>query len=240
MPAFEQVEVAIGVRLEPGAKTGEVNTATVSGGGAAGTSRATHEIEVNGPERFGIENYTLVPENMGGSVDTQAGSHPFQVTSVVTANSTTPSGLHEGDPRTVGLAKDYVGELPAGFVGNPTPFEQCTDAQFVTQSQPRNEGGGEQLTTECPASSAIGVALVRYAGPTPGLNESVAQPIFNMVPLPGEPARFAFLVDGDVPVFLNASVRTGSDYGVTLSSHDIIQLVWSVGLQADVLGGPRQ
>ncbi len=234
LSAYEQIEVQIEVLVEPAAKTGEVNTATVSGGGAAGARTVTHTIEVNGSERFGIESYTLVPENVGGSVDTQAGSHPFQVTSVVNANSA-PGVFEEGGqtggaarlrPRTVALAKDYIARLPAGLVGNPTPFAQCTDAQFDTV---------QNGFTSCPAASAVGVALLRYSGPS--ANEAYRAPIFNMTPLPGEPARFGFHA-GPVPVFLNASVRTGSDYGVTLSAHNIIQLVWLESVKLTFWGVP--
>jgi hypothetical protein len=234
VPAYEQIEVLIAVHIEPSAKTGEVNTATVSGGGAAGARTATHTIEVNGSERFGTESYTIVPENMGGSVDTQAGSHPFQVTTVVNANSA-PSLLAGGvqfggaaasTPRTVALAKDNISQLPAGLVGNPTPFAQCTDAQFNTV---------QNGFTSCPAASAIGVALLRYS--SPDLNEAFRTPIFNMTPLPGEPARFGFH-SGPVPVFLNASVRTGSDYGVTISSHNLIQLVWLESAKLTFWGVP--
>ena len=63
-------------------------------------------------------------------------------------------------------------------------------------------------------------------------------PIFNMVPLPGEPARFGFESSGVAPVFLNASVRTGSDYGVTISSHDIIQIDWLLSVKLTFWGVP--
>jgi hypothetical protein len=242
--AYEQIEILISVHVEPGAKSGEksgeVNVATVSGGGAAGTRTATHEIEIDSSpsERFGIENYTVVPENVGGTVDTQAGSHPFQLTSVITANSAPPSTDQQsiGRARTVALVKDNVVELPAGMVGNPTPFEQCTDAQFGTVHL---EARQIYDVNECPASSAIGVVLVRYSGNGLVDDTSESAPIFNMVPLPGEPARFAFRVGaGLIPVFLDTSVRTGSDYGVTISSHNIIQVSWLLSVKLTFWGVP--
>jgi hypothetical protein len=244
VPAFEQVEVLIPVVVE-GATSGEVNTATVSGGGA-GLRIATHEIEVNGSERFGIEDYSMLPESPGGSVDTQAGSHPFQLTTVLTANSAPPLSASEaaivsevGLPRSVGLPRDYVGELPAGLVGNPTPFEQCTDAQFASnESVATRTKRGEAIINGCPASSAVGVALVRFAGPAGVGNLAETVPIFNMVPLKGEPARFAFKAAGIVPVFLDASVRTGSDYGVTISSHEIVQTSWLLSSKLTFWGVP--
>jgi hypothetical protein len=240
IPAYQENEVLIAVRVEPGAHTGEVNTATVSGGGTLGVRTATHPIEVNGTEKFGIENYTVFPENFGGSVATQAGSHPYQVTSVVTANSTYNLShaflpADDGKPRTVGLVKDYVGELPAGLVGNPTPFAQCTDAQFAT-APPNHEA--TKAFNECPADSAVGVVLLRYVGNSTTGNLSANAPIFNMVTGPGEPARFAFKVQGLVPVYINAGVRSGSDYGVTLASHDIIQLTWLMGFKLTFWGVP--
>ncbi len=237
VPPFGQIEVLIGVRLEA-ATAGEVNSATVTGGGAAGSPTATHRIEVNGTERFGIESYTLTPENLGGSIDTRAGSHPFQLTNLITADSTYPcpetNRFCEGRPRTVALAKDDVVQLPAGLVGNPTPFVQCTDAQF-------NEGELDpqgQNINRCPASSAVGVALLRIAGNGGVSDEADTVPIFNLVPLPGEPVRFGFVADGLVPVYLNASVRTGSDYGVTISSHNIIQADWLLSSKLTFWGVP--
>jgi hypothetical protein len=241
LPSYEQIELLISVIVEHAPSPGEVNTATVSGGGASGVRTATHAIEVNGSERFGTETYSLAPEQFGGSLDTQAGSHPFQLTNVLVANtkynSTNPQAL--GHPRTVALAKDYVGELPAGLVGNPTPFAECTDAQFATTFEV--QARGEEFASvfnECPASSAVGVALVHYDGIGFAGDKTVKTPIFNMVPLRGEPARFGFFARGIVPAFLNASVRTGGDYGVTVSSHSIIQAAWVPSVKLTFWGVP--
>jgi uncharacterized repeat protein (TIGR01451 family) len=236
--AYEEIEVRIAVEVQTGASTGEIDMAAVSGGGATGEAGASHAIEVGVGQRFGIEDYQLIPENAGGSIDSQAGSHPFQLTNVFTLNSQAPDT--KGRPRTAALPKDLSGDLPTGLVGNPTPFAQCTDAQFAKQAPSVLLPGGAEspITNECPADSAIGVAVVTYNEPVvTGLDVSTI-PIFNMKPLVGEPARFAFKVDGIVPVFLDTSLRTGRDYGVTVSSSDITQLDWLLSFKLTFWGVP--
>ncbi len=230
--AYEEIEVRIAVVPKPEATSGALNTATVSGGGAAHPATATHPITIGGPERFGFDDFQFTPENAGGTVDTQAGSHPFQVTNVVTLNTKRPDS--NMNPRAVSLPKEIIGELPAGFVGNPSPFEKCTDAQFATQAP---EGSTHDITNECPATSAVGVATITYTNPT-GPYSTATAPIFNMVPLPGEPARFAFKALGIVSAFLDAKVRTGSDYGVTVTSSNITQLVSLIGAKLTFWGVP--
>ena len=90
LPPYEEIEVRIAVDVNSSAASGELNTVNVSGGGAADTRTVSHPIEVGSQERFGFEEYSLIPENPGGSTDTQAGSHPFQLTSVLTLNSQAP------------------------------------------------------------------------------------------------------------------------------------------------------
>jgi hypothetical protein len=227
---YEQIEVTIFVAVLPGAASGEVNAASVSGGGAARSSAVSSPIEVDGRTRFGIEDYQLIPESPGGSIDTQAGSHPFQLTSVVNLDSQTPD--RKGLPRTVALPKDIVAELPTGFFGNPTPFAQCTDLQFSKQA-----GTDEHITNECPVQSAIGVVALIYNHGLLGFDTTV-DPIFNMRPLPGEPARFGFKVGGVVPVFLDTSVRTGRDYGITVTSSNIVQVDWLLSVKLTFWGVP--
>jgi hypothetical protein len=232
LPAFEQIEVQIAVKVKPGAHSGEVNAASVSGGGAASASSASHQIVVGGEPQFGFEEFSFIPESPGGAFDTQAGSHPFQLTNVVTFNSQTPD--KEGQPRSMGQPRDIDAELPAGFIGNPTPFAQCTDAQFAKRPPVELP----VIINECPASSAIGVATVTINEPTVLHFATITAPIFNMVPRRGEPARFGFKASGIFPVFLDASIRSGSDYGVTVSSRGITQIAWALGAKLTFWGVP--
>ena len=87
LPPFEEIELRISVEVLPAAESGEVSRGSVSGGGAAQPADASHAIEVNGVERFGVEEFEVLPENPGGGVDTQAGSHPFQLSLVTTLNT---------------------------------------------------------------------------------------------------------------------------------------------------------
>jgi len=228
---YEEIEMVISVSVKAGAWSGEQNTATVSGGAAASPVTASHEIEVNGREKFGVEDYELIPENAGGSVDTQAGSHPFQLTSVVTLNTKTPD--QQGRPRTVALPMDIVSELPPGVIANPTPFAQCTDGQFnqkvIEEEQPINE---------CPAQSAIGMATMTFNEPHTLGFDTVTTPIFNMTPQVGEPARFAIKAAGLISAFLGTSIRSGADYGVTLTSANIPEIAWLLSLKLTFWGVP--
>ena len=228
---YEPIELRISVVAEPGASLGEENRVTVSGGGAVAAKTITRPVQIGGSQHFGVEENVLAPEEAGGGFDTQAGSHPFQVTNTLTFNQGPFTGEGGGgDVFPVGLPK-YASELlPAGLIGNPTPVAQCTDQQFIVPviGQPNN----------CPLDSVVGVAAITTDEPAHlHLNLSVS-PIFNLVPEAGEPARFGFYVDSVVPVFLDASVRTGGDYGVTVSSHDISEIPGLLGTSTTFWGVP--
>jgi hypothetical protein len=66
-------------------------------------------------------------------------------------------------------------------------------------------------------------------------------PLYNLTPSVGEPARFGFVVGTtgpNVSVYLDASVRTGGDYGVTVSVHNISQEIPFFGSQVTFWGVP--
>ena len=231
LPPYEQIELKLAVKVAKGAKTGEQNSALVFGGGAAAPASASHKIEVSSTPRFGIEEYSLIPEAEGGSIQTQAGAHPFQLTSTVTLNSQGPDA--NGRPRTVALPKDIIAKLPPGFIGNPTPFAQCTDAQFTAAEEVEGK-----IINHCPAASAIGVASLTFNEPETVGFGTVSVPIFNMVPRIGEPARFAFRAAGVVSAFLDTQIRSGTDYGVTASSLNIPEVQWLLGAKVTFWGTP--
>jgi uncharacterized repeat protein (TIGR01451 family) len=220
---YEQIEVDISVSVKAGAASGEQNTATVSGGGAAGAVSASHAIEVDGSERFGVEDYELIPENPGGSLDTGAGSHPFQLTSVIALN-TAPLEPGSG-PRAVALVKDLSPELPAGLIADPLALARCTGARFAAD--------------ECPADTVVGVLTLTFDAPnTPYGFDTITAPIFNMTPSPGEPARFGARALEVVSVLLEAGLRSGGDYGVTLAAEALTQIERLLSMKLTFWGVP--
>ncbi len=228
---FASIEVRIGVAVEPGAKTsegrpGEENEVSVTGGEASGDSISRPVTVSNAPTPFGVEGYELTPENVGGSPDTQAGSHPYQLTTTITLNqnaylSAEQSGTGHPEVTPAAQTKDLSFRLPPGLVGNPSPFTKCTDAQFFAKA--------------CPPLSVVGAAVVTVDEPEGLVSRegflTIPVPVFNMEPTVGEPARFAFL-PAKVPVFLDTAVRAGGDYGITVNVTNTTQ---AIGFLANTL-----
>jgi hypothetical protein len=230
IPPYSRFEERVSVVVE-GAQTGVLNEASVSGGGALNAS-VTRPIGVGaGQTPFGVEQYELVPEEEGGGYDTQAGSHPFQLTTTLTLNQTLEADADRGLlPKPAELAKDLHFKLPPGLIGNPTPFPQCTLEQFLTVVK------GYQNVL-CTPRTAVGVAQVTINEPqTLGLVTFTA-PLFNVEPSVGEPARFGFVLPG-TPVFLDTAVRTGGDYGVTVNVNNISQTAAFLSSEVTFWGVP--
>jgi hypothetical protein len=216
---YTEVEARIGVLVQPGAKVCEPgsagcekNVVSVSGGGAP-PAALSRPVTVNDqPVPFGLQEYQVTPEEEGGAPTTQAGRHPFQVTGTLVMNQTAASfnGSTAYEVRPVALPKDLAGLLPPGLIGNPSPFAKCTLAQFDA--------------SVCPAQSVIGMAMVGYDLPGLGGIEAATVPIVNLEPAHGEPARFGFAPIPQTPIFLDAHVRSGGDYGVTLSTSNLPQV----------------
>jgi hypothetical protein len=224
---YEQLEVRVGVR-DVGASSGEENSVSISGGGAsAGT--LTRPISVGGANGFGVEDYKLLPEEEGGAPSTQAGVHPFQLTTALSMNTSEATASFR-DQQPAGMVKDVTVQLPPGLIGNPTPFPQCSDAQFTTQEQPT-------LHNSCEAKAAIGVVLLTYNVPGAEQFNTRTEPVFNLKPLVGEPARFGFENVGR-RIYIDTSVRSGGDYGVTATVSNITEIAGVLGSKLTFWGVP--
>lgn len=221
---YEGIEMVISV-VDEGAKSGAVNEVSTTGGNAVSAS-ARRPVSIGEPVSFGVEDYESTPEDEGGGIDTQAGSHPFQLTTTMTLNQVAETKPE--DPHTVALAKDLNFKLPPGLIGNPIPFPQCTDAQFT---DPRTIAADA-----CPADTALGVSNITINVPGVGFTR-VLVPLFNLKPSVGEPARFGFVVNA-VHVYLDTSVRTGGDYGVTVSVDNISQVPYFLTSRVTFWGVP--
>jgi hypothetical protein len=223
---YEQIEVHISVEVQEGASSGELNEASVSGGGAPGVSTSRPVTIGEAAPKFGVESYEMTPEEEGGATDTQAGSHPFQLTTTTSFNQSS----EPGNPPA--LTKDLHFNTPPGLVGNPTPFPQCPETLFLRANE------DQEFADYCPQDTAVGIAAIKIIVPNTGYSvRPFVVPLFNLRPEVGEPARFGFYYSG-VPVFLDTSVRTGEGYAVRVSVDNITQQVIFVSSRVTFWGVP--
>jgi hypothetical protein len=159
---------------------------------------------------FGIETFgnSLVEGN--GQASTQAGSHPYAMTTSIVLAHHPPGKLEEEQHFLHGVpdadVKTIDVNLPQGLVINPTATPRCTESQL--------------LGNTCPDASAVGVVVINSGQ----FGESPVSPVFNMVTPPDTPADFAINVSGlGLVANIVGRIRTGGDYGPTGESAEISQ-----------------
>jgi uncharacterized repeat protein (TIGR01451 family) len=216
-PAFFQVEASV----DPTASGTLTSSFGISGGGAspASTVDATR-ISTETPG-FGFDAFDgqLVADPAGNPF-TQAAGRPFAISTNILLNTFTHPTETTVWP--VEPLKNLSVELPPGLVGNPTALGQCTFEQMANPTGPL-----------CPTSSQVGIVNVRFNG-NPVLTRT---PVFNIVPPDDVAARFAFSASGSL-ITLDAAVRTGSDYGLTVMSRNAPEAVAITGVNIEFWGYP--
>jgi hypothetical protein len=219
IPPGETELLAIAVNVSAGASGSATNEVTVAGGGAQNPANVTTTIDFGGLSApvFGFQRADGWFSNADGTLDTQAGSHPYSLTVSLSLNNT--GLLPAGEPRAIDV------ELPRGLIGNPTAMPRCTSAQLTAD--------------QCPVDSQVGVDRVALGGvfafyfgegeERPTIEEfgqdfliAAQLPVYNMVPPPGVPAQLAFSLVG-LGTRINTKVRSGGDYGITAAVNNIIQ-----------------
>ena len=232
LPPYEQLTIQITVRSLATTPTRTAGQVSISGGGAAAAAMEQPVDIAGGPTSFGAESYELTPEAEDGSPELLAGSHPFQLTTTFDLNQDYGFNAETGKyvPEAPALEKELQFKLPPGLVGDPAAAPQCSEAAFGTFD--------EKDINSCPDDTAVGVAQVTFNDPVLEGLKTYTVPVFNLPPAPGEPARFGISVI-HVPVLLDTSVRTGEDYGVSVTVHDTSQAVQILGAQVTLWGAPE-
>ncbi|MGH9917449.1 MAG: hypothetical protein ACRD6W_01045, partial [Nitrososphaerales archaeon] len=208
------------------------NSVTVTGGEAK-EATLQRPLKVNDEStRFGVEAYEVVAENQEFAPDTQAGAHPFQLTTTLALNQVYEWQYQNGgplrrDPQSPDLPKDLSFRLPAGLIGNVNAVPECSAVDFGAQVASGTDG--------CSSETAVGVVSVTFNDPPSLLHNTFVVPVFNLAPEPGEPARFGFDID-HVPVAIDTSVRTGEDYGVTVSVQNTSEAVQVLATRLTIWG----
>jgi NHL repeat len=158
------------------------------------------------------------------ALDSQAGSHPFDVTTRFLIN--TEPNVH----LPVDLQpKDYYVNIPAGFAGNIGKVPRCKMSDLSSLTN-------RQIPLGCPTASQVGVIRL-FQGKGGGAPETEPFPVYNMAPPPGTPAELAFpYIEVGQPITFQ--LRSDGDYGVTANVHNISEAAPIIGSQLTLWGVP--
>jgi hypothetical protein len=140
---------------------------------------------------YAIHGLEVSATNRDGSVDQQAGSHPYEYVVHFGVNLDS-----EGGPE--GRLSHVLVDLPPGFIGNPQALPTCSDDDF------------EGTQANCPGATQIGV----FEADVYGL-AYVNVPIYNVAPPQGVAAGIGLSVFG-ITTLEEAFLRP-SDYGVSVA-----------------------
>ena len=166
----------------------------VAGGGAGAKTVVSDPLTLSFLEAgYGFSDWDVWFTNADGSVDTQAGSHPYETTFAVGYNELASGHTAGGELRNLAV------KLPPGFFGEPNSSPRCTRAQLDA--------------SECPADTVIGqnLPLVTSGAGVVGSVGPLVGAVYNMVPPPGVVDQFAVNVVGFV-VFFDTGPRGYGDY----------------------------
>jgi len=229
----ESVKLRMAVTASAALVPGTVRTIrfSVDGGGGAAQSTVAFTTVTGDAPGFGVA--TIDGEIAGDAVGTpftQAGGHPYSAAVSFDLNTFRSSEPAIGEITPVEPVRDVYVDLPPGLVGDPTGAEQCTAPQLA------NTVGLDALPL-CPPESQVGTAIIRLNGTGLLGYELGPLPVFNMVPPSNAPARFGFNVLGSV-VALDAKVRSGSDYGVTIAVANTPEAIPLAGTSVSLWGDP--
>lgn len=193
---------------------------------AAGTTPGADQTFATG-KGFGVASFTSQATNQDGSLDTQAGSHPYALTTSIELNLIPGTRTCPSCSRPEGNVRDIVTNIPAGLIGDPAAIPECTQQQLaghLTIAEGVN-------MPDCPAASQVGVLTVR------GGQATGDYALYNMVPPRGEAAQFGINAR-EVNAFIDFKLRTGGDYGVTATSSNTSVLEPLTGFTLTLWGVP--
>jgi hypothetical protein len=234
--------ITLSASVDPAVTDGTTLTASfgISGGGSAlGATVDPTKITATTPG-FGLDDFKQQVHDPSGSV--LAGGHPDSITTSIDFNTIqktpfdpNPNGtlLWQGNLWPVEPPRDAAVDLPPGLVGMPAGIPQCTASQLAN-------GALAESAPLCPSDSQVGVVFVRtnaFPGTGFGGPQLGPVPLFNMVPPSNVPARFGFDLAGTVVTF-DATARTGSDYGLTVTARNISEGVPIAGTEITFWGVP--
>lgn len=191
---------------------------------AAGASFAGERFATEG-KGFGFKGVEVAFLKEDGALDTQAGSHPYEMLTSIELNTKVvprergADALYSTEPD--GSVRDILTNLPPGLVGDPN----ATEKKCMLE---------ELEVNACPEDSQVGVLEIafgsEYLSPNP-----LQQPVYNMVPPRGVAVQLG--INLEIPnAFIDSGVIAGGDYQVQAAALNIPALVPLVATKLRIHG----
>jgi hypothetical protein len=175
---------------------------------------------------FGLNGFDVTFTNKDGTPATQAGSHPYALT--------TSFGLNYAEPNPFewileAEAKDLIIEQVKGMSGDATAVPKCSTTDFLNLTQ-----GAASIPT-CPNNTAVGAVAVNLIAPPPFfyINSSV----YNLEPPAGVPVRLGFVTLG-IPSVVDVGVKQSDHYNVVARALNLPQAIKVFGASMQLWGDP--
>lgn len=168
---------------------------------------------------FGLEELDVRFENADGTVASQAGAHPFALTTTLAFNTKPNDALGyeipDENPRDI-----VIGQM-TGLVGNPTAVPRCSRVEFAAK--------------QCPVSTQVGVADNEYD--EPGVVET--KPVYSLETPPGVPMTLGWHVSAlNVPIVVDLRVSEAQPHNVIASLTNTANVVPVFGSEVTLWGVP--
>jgi hypothetical protein len=171
---------------------------------------------------FGLKTFAAGFVNEDGSEATQAGSHPFAMTTSLDVETRIDPELGEIPD---GAVKTLRFQLPAGLIGSRTAVPRCSTVDFLTIDG--------DLRPACGDATAIGWTRLQLLRP----GEGGAAAIYNLVPPPGVAAEIGFIAAG-VPVTAEIAINGEPPNNLVAGLFNIPQIVNFFGADLELWGIP--
>jgi len=231
LPSYEAIEIELFASLtgEPPAP-GAPGKVTVSGGNAASESVVQGISVTPAKTPFGLERFSAQSEEEGGVPTTQAGRHPFQVTTTVQFNAgpMKPAVIRrDSSVEQPAQPRNFRFTLPAGLVGNASTMPVCSLVDFF----------GDTIRNDCGDDTAIGVASATVVEHQNIGFTRFAVPVFNLPPAVGEPARFGLTVAGTA-IVIDTAVDPNNGYRIVASVNNASQVAQVLSSTVSIWGTP--
>jgi hypothetical protein len=194
---------------------------------------------------FEIVNPEVLFEDEAGNPVTEAGAHPFGITTTLFVDrekvpeggrcirsSETPPGPLECEVPT-GQLRDLRVVLPPGFIGNQTAAPRCAGADFATIDKSISQPA-------CDDSTVIGVTGVQAEFDPVEVGRPFPfyyVPVWNLETPPGTAAKFGFIVQ-NVPVTTEIFVSNSFPYNLEARLHNVSQAILFYGAELTIWGNP--